>query len=356
MLPALLAMTITSPPETTLFVGTYTDPNGSKGIYRVHLNPETGALSPAELAAETTAPSYLCLRKDGKVLYAVNEYTGGEATAFAVENGALRKLNTAKFDGGGPCHASVTPDGKNLLVSAYGGGTLTSLPLSVDGSIADPSFTFRNEGAGPNKKRQEHPHMHSAAPVGDFVYACDLGTDEVLTFKLQDGKLIPFRPGKTDPGAGPRHFVVSPDGKNLYANNEMTMGVSVFERNPTNGLLHLIQTETTLPNCDPDAGYSTAAIRLHPRLPVLYVSNRGHHSITIFDLKPSGTVERKGIYQLDVKNPRDFNIDPSGKWMIVAGQDSGDLVTLKLDAASGLPTATDHRTKVPKPVCVVFAS
>lgn len=356
MLSAILAMTLSSPPETTLFIGTYTDPNGSKGIYRVRLNPETGALSTAELAAETTAPSYLCIRPDGKTLYTVNEYTGGEATAFAIENGVLRKLNAVKFDGGGPCHISTDAAGKWLLASAYGGGTLTVLPVLADGSIGTAAHTYQNEGTGPNKRRQERPHMHFGAVTGKFAYACDLGTDEILTFSVKDGILTKLQSGRTDPGAGPRHFVVSPDGKNLYANNEMGMGVSVFDRSPGTGLLRLVQTEATIPNCDPALGYSTAAIRLHPKLPILYVSNRGHHSISVFDLRPTGKVERKAIFQLEVKEPRDFNVDPSGKWLVVAGQNSGELMTLQIDQTTGLLSPTNHRAKVPKPVCVVFAS
>lgn len=354
LLPLLAMTAMPAPTETTMFVGTYTDPNASKGIYRVSLNQETGALSSAALAAETTAPSYLCIRSDGKFLYSVNEYTGGEATAFAIENGTLRKLNTVTFEGGGPCHVSLDPTGKWLLVSGYGGGVLSVLTVQADGSLGGSAKLFKNKGSGPNQKRQEKPHLHFASFVGRFAYACDLGTDEVLAFAFENGSLTQLPSGKTEPGAGPRHFVVSRDGKNLYANNEMGMGVSVFERNPDTGKLSLIQTETTLPNCDPDLGFSTAAIRMHPRLPVFYVSNRGHHSISIFDIKPTGKVERKGIFQLDTKEPRDFNIDPSGAWMVVAGQNSDELVSVKIDPSSGLLTATEHRSKVPKPVCVAF--
>jgi 6-phosphogluconolactonase len=359
LLPLLTMAILPTSAETTMYIGTYTQPGGSKGIYRVRLNTETGALSEAELAAEATAPSYIVVRPDGKFLYAVNEYTGGEASAFAVEENALRKLNTVKFEGGGPCHISTDPKGKWLFVSAYGGGTLTILPILPDGSIGEATDNVKNSGSGPNKGRQEGPHMHFSTPVGKFVYACDLGTDEILAFSFdsQSGKLTASSPrsAKTQPGSGPRHLVVHADGKTLYSNNEMTLGVSVFDRNTANGQLRLVQTVSTLPEGESINGKSTAAIRLHPSLKTLYVSNRGHNSVAIFGIQPDGKLQLKKVQTLDAKEPRDFAIDPSGKWLVVAGQSSDELVTYRIDAATGLLEQTGGRCKVPKPVCIAFA-
>lgn len=344
--------------ETPMYIGTYTQPGESKGIYRVTLNAETGALSEAKLAAEATAPSYVALSPNGKYLYAVNEYTDGEASAFAIEGDGLRKLNTVTFDGKGPCHISTDPKGKWLFVSAYGGGVLTVLPILADGSIGGAADTFKNSGSGPNKSRQEAPHMHFAALVDQFVYACDLGADEILAFSLdgQSGKLTPspVRATKPLPGSGPRHFAVHPDGKTLYACNEMTLGVSVFERNTANGQLRLVQTISTLPEGETIDRKSTAAIRIHPRLPVLYVSNRGHDSIAIFGIQPDGQLQLKMVQKVGVVEPRDFAIDPSGKWLIVAGQSSNELRSLRIDPTTGLLESTENRCKVPKPVCIAF--
>ncbi len=353
VLPILLSAVAST---STMYIGTYTDAQGSKGIYRVDLNRQTGEMSEAKLVAETPAPSYLVLHPNRKFLYAVNEYSDGEAVAFAVEEGGLRRLNSVKFDGRGPCHISIDETGKWLFVSAYGGGTLNALPIQDDGRIGEVTGFFKNQGTGPNKSRQEAPHMHFAAPFGKNVYACDLGTDEVLTFQLQARKLILSEPraGKTEPGAGPRHLVVHPNGKTLYANNEMTLGVSVFDRQPESGELKLVQTISTLNFGDTTARRSTAAIRIHPKLPVLYVSNRGHHSIAIFNILPDGKLKQQVVHRLGVQEPRDFAIDPSGTWLIAAGQNSGDLMSLRIDPTSGELRPTEFRSKVSKPVCVAF--
>lgn len=342
-----------------MYIGTYTDPQGSKGIYRVELDLTKGSFTVPELVAETVAPSYLVVHPNGRFVYAVNEYSEGELSSFAIEPTALRKINTVKFSGGGSCHVSVDPSGKWLFVSAYGGGTLTVVPIKEDGSISEPTDSFKNQGSGPNKGRQEGPHMHFAAPVGKNVYACDLGTDEVLSFGFDEatGKLALANPraGKPEPGAGPRHFVAHPNGKTLYSNNEMTLGVSVFDRNPGSGELKLVQTISTLNYGDTVRGKSTAAIRLHPTLPVLYVSNRGHNSIAIYGIESDGKLRLKVVHMLPIKEPRDFAIDPTGKWLVAAGQNSGELMSLRIDPVTGELNPTDYRATVPKPVCVAFA-
>lgn len=357
MILPLIAMAAT--PSIPMYIGTYTDPQGSKGIYRVELDLAKGSFTVPELAAEAVAPSYVVVHPNGKFLYAVNEYSEGELIAFAIEPSGLRKLNTVKFAGGGSCHVSTDPAGKWLFVSAYGGGTMTVLPIKADGSIAEATDSFKNQGQGPNKGRQEGPHMHFSAPFGKFVYACDLGTDEVLTFGFDEatGKLTLSNPraGKPEPGSGPRHFVIHLNGKTLYSNNEMTLGVSVFDRNSDSGELKLAQTISTLPYGEPIRGKSTAAIRLHPTLPVLYVSNRGHNSIAIFGIEPDGKLKLKVVHMLPIKEPRDFVIDPTGKWLVAAGQNSGELMSLRIDQTTGELNPTDYRATVPKPVCIAFA-
>ena len=355
----LFAMTAQSMNSmATIFVGTYTDPNGSKGIYRVRLNKGSGALSKPELAAEATAPSYLCMRADGKFLYAVNEYSDGEASAYAVKSGVLQKLNAVKFDGRGPCHISIAPNGKWLFVSAYGGGNVTVLPIEANGSIGAVADAFKNSGSGLNQKRQESPHAHFAGLVGSHLYACDLGTDQVLHFDFdgKGGRLRVGPSGKTEPGAGPRHFAVSRDGRHLYVNNEMGMGVSVFSRDPSSGALRLVQTHTTLEGQAITPSWSTAAVKVHPKLPVVYVSNRGHNSITLFDIQPDGSLAWRSVFSLDVAEPRDFAIDPNGTWMVVGGQKSGELHVLSIDPKSGDLSSTSHQAKIAKPVCIVFAT
>ena len=65
-------------------------------------------------------------------------------------------------------------------------------------------------------------------------------------------------------------------------------------------------------------------------------------------LKPVGHVSTGG------KNPRHFGIDPSGRWLVAANQDSANLVVFRIDGKTGVPKASGQTASVPKPVCVRF--
>src|ERR1022692_3512313 len=147
--------------DVALYIGTYTSPKGSKGIYRVQLNTETGALSEPSLAATTQSPSYLTIDPSGLFLYSVTESSSGEVSAFKVgEGGDLSFLNNQPTGGSDPCHLSIGPGSKILMAANYSSGNLAIFPIQSDGSLGAPSGAFQNTGSGPNHSRQEGPHMH----------------------------------------------------------------------------------------------------------------------------------------------------------------------------------------------------
>jgi 6-phosphogluconolactonase len=362
-LPLALALTsgVASAGEAPFYIGTYTSDGGSKGIYRAVLDTETGTLSEPTLVAETPGPSFLALRPGGAFLYAVRESPEGQVSSFAVQpDGTLRHLNTESAHGGGPCHVAVDRGGKNLFVANYGGGSLACLPIEADGSLAPASTVFENSGSGPNKQRQEKPHLHAIYPDAEsrFVYACDLGTDEVLVFRLdaEQGKLTPAEPrsAKVPPGGGPRHLAIHPGGRFVFVNNELTNTVTAFRRDLQNGSLAAIQTIPTLPDGEPVPGNTTAEIFLDPSGKWLYVSNRGHDSIAAYAVADDGRLTLLEIEPAGVAVPRGFGIDPSGQWLVVAGQKTNDLTALKIDPSYGTLSPGPNKINVGSPVCVVF--
>ena len=156
------------------FVGTYTSPDGSHGIYKVALNSETGELSDPVLAGECAQPSFLALDSTGKHLYAVDESKDGKVNSFVV--GAdlnLTLLNSQSSLGPAPCHLSVAPGDKMVLAATYTGGDVVALPIRADGSLDASSSYFQNSGSGPYSERQEHSHMHSIQvdPASRHCYA-----------------------------------------------------------------------------------------------------------------------------------------------------------------------------------------
>jgi 6-phosphogluconolactonase len=348
--------------EVPVYIGTYTKPGGSKGIYRALLDTESGKLSKPTLAAEAPGPSFLALHPNGKVLYAVHEPTDGDVSAYAIgADGSLRKLNTQPTQGNGPCHVSVDPAGKAVFTASYGAGTLASLPLKSNGSLAPPATVFKNTGSGPDKSRQEGPHLHAIYSDADsrFVYACDLGTDEVLVFHLDaaTGKLTLSEPrsAKSPAGGGPRHLALHPGGRFAFVNNEMGNSVTAFARDPETGGLSPLQTIPTLPADAPRAGATTAEIFCHPNGKWLYVSNRGHDSIAAYAIAQDGRLTLTEIEPAGVAVPRGFGIDPTGRWLVVAGQKSDDITALAIDPTTGALSPGPNHISVGSPVCVVFA-
>ena len=155
--------------EYIAYVGTYTRPNKSKGIYAWRFQPATGKLTPIGLVGETTSPSFLAVHPNHKFLYAVNEisnYEGkkaGSVSAFAMDTktGQLKLLNTVSSRGDGPCHLAIDPSGKWLFVANYGGGSVAEYPVHDDGTLGEASAFDQHTGSSVNRQRQAGPHAHS---------------------------------------------------------------------------------------------------------------------------------------------------------------------------------------------------
>jgi 6-phosphogluconolactonase len=215
-----------------------------------------------------------------------------------------------------------------------------------------------------DKERQEGPHAHSINPSPDnrFAIAADLGLDELLIYRLDPAKgtLAPNDPpfAKVNPGAGPRHFSFHPSGKFAYAINEMQSTVTAFSYDAAKGVLHDIQTLSTLPeDYKGKAENSTAEVQVHPSGKFLYGSNRGHDSIAVFSIASGkGTLTAVERVPTTGKTPRNFRIDPTGSYLFAENQDSDNIVIFRIDAKTGRLTATGKVLEVASPVCVKFVT
>jgi len=347
--------------QVTFYLGTYTRGDRSKGIYVGQLDTATGRLAPLQLAAEASNPSFLALSPDGKRLYAVAESGGGGVAAYAVgAAGLLTKLNEKPTGGAGTCHVWVDATGRNVFAANYSGGSLAAFQTEADGSLGERTAFIQLEGSGPNPKRQTKSYGHSIYTDAEnkFVYGCDLGSDQVWIFALDAarGTLTPTQPpsAKVPPGSGPRHFAIHPQGRFAYTNNEMAMSVTAFARDPSTGGLTALETVSTLPEGTAIEGLSTAEIFCHPNGRWLYVSNRTHDTIAVFSIATDGRLKFLEAAPAQVKVPRGFAIDPTGRWLIAGGQNDHRIAVLAIDPQTGRLTPTDQSAEVGSPVCVIF--
>jgi 6-phosphogluconolactonase len=348
-----------------VYTGSYTEAK-DEGIQVFILDLSSGALTKVGGASGVKNPSFLAIHPSKRFLYAVgetSEFSGkrvGAVAAFALDDKGVPTLLNAQSSGGqGPCHISVDEAGKNALVANYGSGHVAVVPIDEDGKLGAPSCAIHHEGTSVDKKRQEGPHAHSINldPANKFAFAADLGLDKILVYKFDraKGTIAPNDPPSTavPPGSGPRHFAFHPSGKYAYACGEMTSTVIAFAYDADKGVLREQQVLSTLPQ--EMKGNSTAETQVSPDGRHVYVSNRGHNSVAVFDVdEATGKLKAAGHCPTGGKTPRNFGIDPSGKWLIAANQDSGNLVVFKIDAKSGMPSPAGHEVQVSKAVCVKF--
>jgi len=345
--------------ETPFYVGCYTNPGGSKGIYLYKLDLETGKVSGGTLVSETKNPTFLAVHPSGEFLYAINEVSGGSVASYAIaDDGALKPLNQQSAKGSGPCHISLDGSGKVAMIANYGSGSVVAYPISPDGTLGEASGFVQHTGRGPTE-RQKAPNAHAiyTDPNEKFVYACDLGLDKVLIYRLgEKGTLTPANPphAEVPPGSGPRHMAFHPTGPYAYVINEMLNTVSIFKHDAETGALESIGLVPTLP-VDFKGKNSTAEIFVHPSGRYVYGSNRGHDSIAVFAVnEQTGQLRPIDHTPTGGKAPRNFAIDPTGMWLIAGNQDTNDFRVFKIDPASGKLTATEQSLPLGAPVCFVF--
>lgn len=368
---AALTTTAIAGENFLVYFGTSTNAkNGSKGVYVSRFNTATGELTEPQLATEAGNPGFLAIHPSKKYLYACGDVTSadgkkaGGISAFGIDSksGKLTLINQAATAGAGPCHVSVDKTGKMATIANYGSGSIGSFAIKEDGSVSPEASFFQHEGSGADPKRQAGPHAHSVnfSPDNRFAFACDLGLDKVLIYKVDtaSGKLTPNDPpfAKTPAGGGPRHLAFHPSGKFVFVNNEMGMSETVFAYDAEKGALTEVETVSTLPEADRgQKGLSTAESVAHPNGRVVYVSNRTHDTIAVFACAPAtGKLTLLQNVPVEGKIPRNICLDPTGKWLIAAHQDSATAALFKVDQNSGKLTFTGTKVNVPGSICVRF--
>jgi 6-phosphogluconolactonase len=349
-----------------LFVGTYTS-GKSKGIYVFQFNSKTGEVQWVSNTDSSSNPSFLAVAPNGKYLYAVNE-TGREqpghvsAYSFDKTKGELSFINKQLSGGDDPCFITTDPTGRWAVVANYSGGNLSALPINRDGSLAAYTQLIQHKGSSANKQRQEKAHVHSSffSPDYQYILAPDLGTDKVMVYQFNASAKKPMQPAPvpfaaSTPGSGPRHLAFHPSRKYAYLVEEMTGTVKVYAYNK--GALSGLQTIATHP-ADFKGQPGSADIHVSPDGKFLYASNRGdENNLAIFSINPSsGRLTSVGYQPVQGAQPRNFMIDPTGKWLLVANQKTSNIVVYRRDLATGLLQPTLQQVEVPNPVCLQMLS
>jgi 6-phosphogluconolactonase len=340
-----------------LYVGTYTE-----SIYLVRVDRRSGELIGVGSVKAGANPSFLALHPNGRVLYAVNEVATGAVSAFAIDRatGALTRLNEQPSEGAAPCFVSVDRSGRVALVANYDGGSVALLPIRPDGALAAAAQVVRHTGKGPNAERQEGPHAHCILPdpSNRFALAADLGADRVFVYQLDTGskrlRHVETSDGVMHPGAGPRHIAFHPTLPLVFVANELDSTVATLRFDVERGALSPLDTRSTVPADWTGANYP-ADIHVAASGRTVYVSNRGHNSIAVFSVsEPTGALALEQVVSTEGDWPRNFSLDPTGRWLLVANQRSDSVIVFGRDPGGSL-TPTHQRISIASPVCLRFA-
>jgi len=363
-----LVNTLPAQVPQTLYIGTSSNDTGrNRGIYVTQFDPVSGGFTAATLAAEARNPGFVVENPRNALVYAAGE-TGDPAVKPAPgavdayqrnPDGTLTRVSNEPTGGGPVTHLVVDGSGQMVVTVSYHGGQVISLPIGPDGKVSAPvSVCTQERPLGPRADRQDksHPHSVTLTPDDRFVYVSNLGEDRVFCYQINPAKasLTPAGDFPVAPGTGPRHSKCSSDGLYLYVIGELGNTVTVFYRDAATGALENRQVIGTLP-ADFHGESICSEIQIHRSGRFVYAANRGHDSIAVFARNPlDGTLKLVEIMSCGGKHPRHFALSPDGAWLVCAGRDTDNLVSFRIDPATGRLTKTGELTGVPSPTCVYF--
>ncbi|MEP6713115.1 MAG: lactonase family protein, partial [Ferruginibacter sp.] len=343
-----------------LLIGTYTS-GKSEGIYVYNFNSSTGNFSYAS-KIKSVNPSYLAVSPNQRYVYAVNEEgntKGGHVTAYRFNRnaGELTMINQQPSQGDDPCYVAVDKTGKWVTAGNYTGGSISVLPVMANGGVGEIATHIQHTGSSTNSERQEKAHVHCTYFSKDnrFLFVPDLGIDKIMiySFNEKNGNLKPASQAfvKAKDGSGPRHIDFTPNNKYAYLMQELTGIVVAYKY--SNGKLIAMQSIYAAPG-DFKGTMGSADIHVSPDGKFLYCSNRGEsNTITIFKINPAdGKLKLVGQQPTLGLTPRNFNFDPSGNFILVANQNSDNIIIFKRNKQTGLLTDTGKKIEVGNPVCI----
>jgi len=344
------------------------------GILSFAWDESTGALTPEGIAAGISHSTWLDISPDRKFLYVaceLDEFQGkpsGAVASYALADGKLTALSVVPSTGKGTCHLATDQTGKVVLCANYAGGSAASF-LSTEGKLGGAVWRtiYRGYiGHGPVADRQEmaHAHFASFSPDNRFAYVNDLGADKIHIYKLDaaTGKLDPDGKYDAQPGDGPRTLHFHPNGKVAYCVNELSCVVSVLAWNATDGALQSIQRVSLSPRATaPDGSKFTntacdAVLTRDGRF--AYFANRGDDFLLGFHIDPAtGKLTEfaaNARTSCGGKTPRNFTLDPTESWMLVANQGSSNLSVFARDPKTGILSNEGKSVPAATPMCIVF--
>ncbi len=345
-----------------VFVGSYNTNKNNDGLYVYLLDTSSGSLTKISSVNNVLNPSFITLLPKGNLLYACTDTRtvgAGSVTSFIFNplQGRVAPVDNKKSGGDNPVYVSTNPTGKWVIAANYSGGSAAVFKVDANGGVSDAAQVITYTDSSINKNRQEKSHVHSAvfSPNGKYAFFPDLGADKIRIYRFKANSKTPLQPAnpafvQTTPGSGPRHLIFNKAGNIAWCIEEMAGAICTYRF--ARAKLTLLQRVMTHP-ATVTGDHKSADLHLSPDERFLYATNReDENNIAIFSVAKNGQLTNIGYHPTSGLHPRNFAIDPTGNFLIVANQNTGNLVVLRRNKITGLLQNTGVEVRVDSPSCV----
>lgn len=319
-----------------ILLGTYTR-RESDGIYSVNLNKTSKKVENLTLIAEVGSPTYLDTFHDKNMIFTiVNENDqGGIASLVKQEDGSYKRQSVILADGASPAYIKHDETRNFIYTSNYHKGEVAVYSTDADGNLALLDTITHSGSSTHENQKSPHVHYSDLTPDEKYIVVCDLGTDELYTYEVNDeGKLNELSRLKVKAGSGPRHLVFHPTLNVAYLFAELSSEIITLDYHPETGAFTEKQTISTIPA--EHSGFNAgAAIRISNDGQFVYASNRGHDSLAVYSTGSTGELTLVEYVPTEGEIPRDFDLDPSNEFVLVSHQDSDNLTLFERNSENG---------------------
>jgi 6-phosphogluconolactonase len=347
------------------------------GVHRFVMDRNTGRLIQREVAQQE-APGWITFDSRQRALY--SGIGGNRVAGWRIDQatGRLTFGNAQPTGTGAYPHVSVDPSDALLVGASYGGGSVGVNPILSAGVLGEPTHVVPHSGEpGPALPDQSQPRAHQIPfdPSGRWAVVTDLGLDRVYVYRVNTviGALVANNPPYVQlaRGRGPRHISWHPSGRWAYVIDELDSSMTAFTWDSARGVLQEIQHISTLREGWQGSRWS-AQVVVHPNGRWVYGSNRDNNAggqrrigtaflesddLVVFRIdQATGRLTTVGHQYSGGKVPRNFNIDPSGQFLVCAHQNSDNITVFRINQATGMIVPTGHEVRgIAEPICIQFA-
>ena len=378
-----------------LYVGSYTEivagdfGGHGEGISCFAFYASTGELKLLNNQFQVN-PSYLSIAsimhsssikletKSSTYLFAVSEIIASKKPVIHTytihENYSLSLINTQAIEGGCPCHIHYfkNAEGQSFTASAcYETGNLLIHNINVE-PTADVNFheplNIYHKGSSQHPSRQTHAHCTFFDIESNKLLVCDLGLDQVKVYSVQKNKENSKAENKNEftaveeqiislpGGSGPRHICFDKNYAYGFIINELNGSVTIIKHNAEKKEYDIkgnfdVSGQLSESSINTDLG--GAAIRVSADGRFVYTSMRSDNTIRLFAFDPIAEILNYiASYPTRGRTPRDFTIDPTGKWLLVAHQDSDTIAIFNVNSYNGTLSLFNAVENIKSPVCL----